>query len=132
MTKKCTLSIATFIFLTFISLHTLAQTRRESAGKLFINQPRQTMPRDLNQLAFFLHKAFRSYDGTGNNISNRQAFDWGAADIALYCELPAQYGSTDPNNAMAGSARPSARQISNLLCDEPVTHFNERELSTYV
>ena len=33
---------------------------------------------------------------------------------------------------MAGSTRPSARQISNLLCDEPVTHFNERELSTYV
>ena len=132
MTKKFTRIIATVLFLTFISLYSRAQTKREIAGKLFINQPRQTLPRDINQLAFFLHKPFRSYDGTGNNISNRQAFDWGAADIPLFRELPAQYGSTDPNNAMAGSTRPSARQISNLLCDEPVTHFNERELSTYV
>ena len=131
MTRKYTLCISILILALF-SANLQAQTKREITGKLFLNQPRQTNPRDLNQLAFFLHRPFRTYDGTGNNISNRQAFDWGAADIALFRELPAQYGSTDPNNAMAGSTRPSAREISNLLCDEPVTHFNERELSTYV
>ena len=131
MTRKSTLCISILI-LALLSVSSQAQTKREIAGKLFLNQPRQTNPRDLNQLAFFLHRPFRTYDGTGNNISSRQTFDWGAADIALFRELPAQYGSTDPNNAMAGSTRPSAREISNLLCDEPVTHFNERELSTYV
>jgi hypothetical protein len=131
MTRKSTLGI-TLLILTLMSMRSQAQTKREITGNLFLNQPRQTRPRDLNQLAFFLHRPFRSYDGTGNNISSRQAFDWGAADIPLFRELPAQYGSTDPNNAMAGSTRPGARRISNLLCDEPVTHFNERELSTYI
>jgi peroxidase len=132
MTKKSTCGIAFFLFLIFISIHTRAQTKREIVGNLLLNQPGREFPRDLSRLTFFLHQPFRSYDGTGNNITNRQTLEWGAADIALYRELPAQYGTADPNNAMAGSTRPGARQISNLLCDEPVTHFNARELSTYV
>src|ERR1700750_2703413 len=123
MTKKSTCSVATFLFLIFISIHTQAQTKREIVGNLFLNQTGRPFPRDLSRLTFFLHMPFRSYDGTGNNISNPQTLEWGAADIALFRELPPQDGPTDPKNAMAGSTRPGARQISNLLCDEPVTHF---------
>ncbi|MGH2647662.1 MAG: peroxidase family protein, partial [Ginsengibacter sp.] len=46
-------------------------------------------------------------------------------------DMPAEYASTDPKNAMV-TTRPSARQISNLLSDEPVTHFNSRNLSAFV
>ncbi len=114
------------------SLAGFAQTRREFAGKLFVNQPRETPLRDKTRLPVFLHQPFRTYDGTGNNISSKQAFEYGAADIALFREIPAQYGPSDPNNAMAGANRPGPREISNLLCDEPVTHFNDRGLSTFV
>ena len=33
---------------------------------------------------------------------------------------------------MGGSTRPSAREISNAVINEPVTTFNERGLSTFV
>ena len=132
MFKKTILRTIVFSILLFTSFFGTAQTNRDFAGRLFVNQPRKTPLRDQNRIPVFLHQPFRAYDGTGNNISSRQAFDYGAADIQLFREIPAQYGSTDPNNAMAGSKRPSAREISNLLCDEPVTHFNERGLSTLV
>jgi peroxidase len=131
MLKK---TFRTFAFLIplFTSFYGIAQTHREFAGKLFVNQPRETPLRDINRLPVFLHQFSRSYDGTGNNISSRQAFEYGAADIPLFREIPAAYGPADPNNAMAGSGRPSPREISNVLCDEPVTHFNDRGLSTLV
>jgi peroxidase len=77
------------------------------------------------------HSLNRSYDGTNNNIAQGKG-EWGASDIPLYRELPAVYGSTDNKNAMNGEARPSARLISNVLCDEPVTQFNSRNLSAFV
>jgi len=131
MILKFTHCLTVLAFITFISYHTQAQTKKEIAGKLFLSQSARTFPRNINAL-FLLHQPFRSYDGTANNISSRQSLEWGASDIALFREIPAQYGASDPNNAMAGSTRPTPRLISNLLCDEPVTHFNERELSTYV
>jgi hypothetical protein len=75
--------------------------------------------------------AFRSYDGTNNNISRTKA-EWGATNIALAREIPAEYGATDTKNAMGGTSRPSARQISNAICDEPVTTFSSKNLSAYV
>ncbi len=132
MLKKFTPGLCVCLALTFTNNPILAQTRRETDAKLFVNQPRITPQRDRNQQPFFFHKPFRTYDGTGNNISSRQTFEWGAADIALFREIPAQYAASDPNNAMAGSRRPSPRAISNVLCDEPVTHFNNRDLSTFV
>lgn len=132
MLKKTFFSISVLFVLIGISISGFSQTKRDIAGKLFVNQPRQTPFRDRNRLPVFLHQFFRTYDGTGNNISSRQAFEYGATDIALFREIPAQYGPTDPNNAMAGSQRPSPREISNVLCDEPVTHFNKRGLSTFV
>jgi hypothetical protein len=77
----------------------------------------------------FFHGPFRTYDGTSNNIMSRQGLEYGAANIPLYRELPTAYGPSDPNNAMGGVGRPSPRAISNLLSDEPITHFNERQLS---
>jgi peroxidase len=133
MLKKFTLTIsACLLLLTTFNMRTLAQSKKDIAGRLFVNPPRQSPPRDRNHPPFFLHQAFRTYDGTGNNVSSLQAFEWGATDIALFREIPAQYGASDPNNALAGVNRPSPREISNVLVDEPVTHFNERELSTFV
>ncbi|HYV93820.1 MAG TPA: peroxidase family protein [Chitinophagales bacterium] len=78
------------------------------------------------------HLPYRSYDGTNNNTSSETRAVWGATDIPLVRGLPTEYGSSDPNNAMGGENRPSAREISNVLCYEPVTQFNDRNLSTFV
>jgi len=74
---------------------------------------------------------YRTIDGTNNNIAKTKV-EWGATNIALAREIPAEYGSTDTKNAMGGTTRPSARQISNAICDEPATTFSSRNLSTYV
>ena len=74
---------------------------------------------------------YRTIDGTNNNMGKTKA-EWGATNIALAREIPAEYGATDTKNAMGGTSRPSARQISNALCDEPVTTFSSKNLSTYV
>jgi peroxidase len=129
---KSTRLVTVFLVLIFCTVRTDAQSKQEIMGKLFVNLPTPTPFRDKNYLPFFIHQPYRSYDGTGNNISSRQAFEYGASDIPLYREIPANYGPSDPNNAMAGSTRPSPREISNVLSDEPVTHFNERELSSFI
>ncbi len=73
----------------------------------------------------------RSYDGTMNNIQPGKS-EWGSTDIKLAREIPAEYGVTDRLNALNGDNRPSAREISNMLCDEPETVFNSRNLSAFV
>ncbi|WP_025742526.1 peroxidase family protein [Aquimarina pacifica] len=70
---------------------------------------------------------FRTIDGTNNNKRNEE---WGAANIIFHRELPASYGSMDPNNALNNDNKPSPREISNLVCAEPVTQFNVRGLNT--
>lgn len=77
------------------------------------------------------NEKFRRLDGTMNNIQPGKT-EWGSADIILTRELPADYGPSDKLNALAGSSRPSPRQISNLVCDEPETVFNNRSLSAMV
>ncbi len=107
-----------------------AQTENASKGKLFLMEQR---PRDEQAVLTNarVHLPFRTYDGRFNNINNNKT-SFGAADIILFRELPAFYGSSDPNNAMGGVNRPSPRQISNAIIDEPVTQFNTRHLSTLV
>lgn len=78
-----------------------------------------------------VHPPYRSYDGTKNNLGHTKV-EWGAVDIALYREIPAAYGATDPKNAMNGSNRPSGRAVSNAVSYEPVTTFNSRGLSSFV
>ena len=74
---------------------------------------------------------YRSIDGTGNNLTNTK---WGATNIALFREIPAEYGPSDPKNALGGATRPSARHISNVLSDEVEDIQNARNLSglTYI
>src|SRR6185295_2472437 len=114
-----------------------AQQNRSSKGNLFVRQ--QLSPSQLRDLIESLLRRpnrirlpFRSYDGTNNNIGSAQKALWGSSDIPLFRELPAWYGPSDPNNAMGGTSRPSARRISNAVSDEPVTQFNERGLSAFI
>ncbi|MBL7814768.1 MAG: HYR domain-containing protein [Saprospiraceae bacterium] len=69
---------------------------------------------------------YRTFDGTYNNLSFTQ---WGAANIPLFRELPAEYGSSDPKNALGGTNRPTPRAISNKLSDEPQDIQNARDMS---
>jgi peroxidase len=132
MLKKLSPFVAVCLLFFLMANFSFAQSRRETDAKLIISPPTHAPFRDKNHLPAFLHQPFRNYDGTGNNISSRQGLEFGATNIQLFREIPAQYGATDPNNAMAGANRPSPRAISNAVCDEPITHFNERELSTFI
>ena len=132
MLKKSTRLVAVCLLLTCFTIRIEAQSKKDIAAKLFLKLPRQAPFRDKNHLPLFLHQPFRSYDGTGNNITSRQGLEYGATDIPLFREIAASYAPSDPNNALAGPTRPSPRAISNALCDEPITHFNEREISTFV
>jgi peroxidase len=131
MTRKTLLPIAFCCIAASIScIQAVAQQKRFIDGfpnKSFIITHRFRYNPILNGL----HPPFRSYDGTNNNVGFRKT-DWGAADIPLFRELPAAYGPTDPKNAMGGINRPTARKISNLVIDEPVTTFNGRGLSAFV
>jgi peroxidase len=131
MTKKMLLP-ASLCLLTLnpFCLKTNAQQRKfvgDLNGSPFMFVPRgpiQPMPNGA-------HAMYRSYDGTNNNIG-RQREEWGASDIALLREMPTEYGNSDTKNALGGVNRPSPRKISNVLCDEPVTQFNSRNLSAFV
>jgi peroxidase len=136
MSRKTTLQTTLcFFFLFLVSIGGFTQLRKSAKGKLFLMEPRP--PQIAGDLLRIKpdnrqHSRFRSYDGRNNNIRNVNTADWGAADIILFREIPAAYGSSDPRNAMGGVNRPSARQISNILIDEPVTIFTTRDLSTLV
>jgi len=132
MRKK---SVTTILLCSAISSMSLlrvhAQEKKmldEFPGKSFVHTPRTHR----EPLKTGTHLIYRSYDGTNNNLSIEGRYDWGATDISLFRELPSAYGSDDPYNAMGGENRPSAREISNVLCDEPITNFNARELSAFV
>jgi hypothetical protein len=90
------------------------------------DQNRRNAPRTVST-----QPAFRSIDGTNNNIARTKA-EWGATNIPLAREIPTEYGASDTKNAMGGTSRPSARQISNAICDEPVSSFSSKNLSTLV
>ena len=111
-----------FLILSAIPFNKIfAQSDRATKGQLFLMDQR---PRDEATLVFppSSHPAFRTYNGKFNNL-NQNRTDWGAADIILFRELPAAYGSSDPNNALGGAFRPSPRKISNVVIDEPITQF---------
>lgn len=71
---------------------------------------------------------YRSFDGTGNNISNPT---WGAAGTDLLRLVPAAYA--DGISSPAGANRPSSRVISNTLSDHPDDDIkSDRALSNMV
>jgi hypothetical protein len=119
------------IFITGIGINApaLAQTKikRIVEGKAFQQVPRPPMPPNTN----CKQAPYRTLDGTCNNVGPNKR-EWGATEIALFRDLPAEYGVTDRNNAIASDNRPSARAVSNTLSDEPVETFNKYGLSTLV
>jgi peroxidase len=127
MSRKTILLTATCsIIFSVACITVVAQQRKFIEGLPFIYTPRAK-----NNHSSGAHAPYRSYDGTNNNI-DAQKSDWGATYIPLFRELSPQFGTSDPNNAIAGATRPSPRQISNAVVDEPVTTFNSRGLSAFV
>ncbi len=131
MYKKTILTIAmciSIIAMPFIK--TFAQQTKHIEGfpdKAFLHWPRSTT----NPITSGIHPTYRTYNGTNNNLTGSSKKDWGATEIELFRELPAEYGASDPKNAMNGTSRPSPREISNVLCDEPVTQFNSRNVAAF-
>ena len=70
---------------------------------------------------------FRTIDGSDNNIANPT---WGEADTQLLRLLPADYddGISEP----AGADRPSAREISNAVSDQPESVTNPLHASDWL
>ena len=68
-----------------------------------------------------------SLDGRGNNVAHTA---WGSAGADLMRYAPAAYG--DSLSSPAGASRPSARLVSNTVCDEPEGVPNARILSDWV
>lgn len=140
MTAKNILrTVACFVMAMPSCVKTIAQQNRNAAtNNLFIQLPRPDNPVTQSMTAsgptsqLISRSPNRSFDGTNNNISNSQKLLYGSANIQLYREIPAAYGPADPRNALNGTTRPSPRKISNVVIDEPVTHFSERELSAFV
>lgn len=72
--------------------------------------------------------ATRSYDGSGNNLTNTQL---GSTDEQLVRMAAAEYG--DGVSTLAGAGRPGARDISNALAAQADdTALNDRALSAFV
>ena len=57
---------------------------------------------------------WRSYDGSGNNISNPQ---WGAAGFAFLRKSPSDYEDGKSTLAVRGSSNPNPRVVSNSICN---------------
>jgi len=135
MTKKRVLPVA-LCFILFLSAFNegMAQRERNTIKENLFYQlpesvtltPGDNTAREPAGVSTASRSPFRSIDGTNNNLgANKRA--WGSANIPLLREIPAEYG---PNNSLAGASRPSPREISNLVVDEPVTIFNARGIST--
>ena len=131
--NKVPLTAICCIFLSLAFSETIAQIRNEVKENLFIHLPESATytpdartSSDAARLNTGSRSPYRSFDGTNNNLgANKGA--WGSANIPLVREMPAVYG---PGNSLAGASRPSAREISNLVVDEPKTIFNARNVST--
>ena len=66
----------------------------------------------------------RSYDGSGNNLTESQ---WGAAEIPLQRMAATAYA--DGQSSLAGSDRPNPRDVSNLIAHQRALTENRRGLS---
>ena len=70
---------------------------------------------------------FRSIDGTGNNLV---VPGMGAAETELRRAMPSDY--RDGVSSLAGQTRPSAREVSNVVCDQYMSYANEAGASDYI
>ena len=133
MSRKTFLSVTCcLLFFSFTITSAFAQQRKAERGKLLMLESRPRNSGAASLIDLFRRSPYRTYDGRNNNITSAQNAEWGATDIPLFRELRAAYGPGDPKNALGGVNRPSPREISNVLVDEPVTQFNTHVLSTLV
>ncbi len=128
MTKHQTKCICIAATLILFWINTRAQHHTFIEGKPFSYTPRIRTAQGPPPLK---NDKYRRYDGTYNNIQASK-IEYGSTEIKLARELPAEYGITDKFNALNDNNKPSARAVSNLLCDEPETVFNARNLSAFV
>ena len=98
----------------------LPLTFAESASAVHRKQPPASAPATPPAQTY-------SLDGTGNNQSNPQ---WGAAGAAMIRKATAAYA--DGISSPAGTTRPSARAISNLLSAQDDSVVNNRHLSDFI
>jgi len=68
----------------------------------------------------------RSFDGTGNNLTNP---DWGATHIQLRRLVPNDYA--DGTSIPSGIDRPSARAISTIVCEQFEPRWNAKNASDF-
>lgn len=71
---------------------------------------------------------YRTVDGYGNNETHPE---WGAAQALLLRGVSGSHYA-DGLSEMAGSSRPSARAVSNQLCDQPADRPNPFGMSDFV
>src|SRR2546421_1440200 len=77
---------------------------------------------------FLAADAFRSFDGTANNLLHPT---WGTVNQLLLRDAPSAYA--DGQSAPAGADRPSAREVSNTVLQHHRAEdiFNERHMSAF-
>lgn len=75
---------------------------------------------------------FRSIDGTCNNIRRGNTMEFGATDILFRRDIAPVYGSENLLGAMGGEDRRGARDVSNIVADQPSIIFSETGLSALV
>lgn len=119
-------ALFSFIILFSGLLYSQEPHKLRSNGKTFTHEKRKPKPKVDSDCE---KSNYRSIDGVCNNLSYSE---WGATDISLYRIMTEEYGSTDLLNAMNGESRPSARAISNALCDETETIRSKHNLSAMV
>jgi hypothetical protein len=78
-----------------------------------------------------LSAAFRSYDGSGNNLAHPE---WGASGAQLLRLTTVEYadGVSEPAGGFDGSGRPNPRVISNLVIDQNESIENDRQLTGFM
>ena len=89
-------------------------------------EDRQLLAGNILDLCVPLEEA-RTIDGSDNNVVNP---DWGSAETQLIRETTVEYG--DGISSLAGPNRPSAREISNYISDQPESVTNDRNLTDFV
>ncbi len=118
------------LFLLMISTKTMAQQpSKKNIGKYLTGTSYRNYDTKSPDRSHNNRDKFRSIDGSNNNIKPQRR-SWGAANSIFYRELSSNYGSENQNGALNDDNRPSAREISNLVCDEPVTQFNTLSINT--
>ncbi len=84
-------------------------------------------PKSLPAATVIAASAVRSFDGTGNNLQHP---DWGSDGVDLLRKSIAAYA--DGISTPGGTARPSAREISNTVSNQPAQTASSRDLSNFI